>query len=425
MESFDKQADSITRQIHRSRKKVTILFTDIEDSTRYWDTYGDVKGRLMVDIHNRLAFPVIHHFKGRIIKTIGDSIMVSFKYKEDALKAAVAIQQALSKKRKEDKDFQLRVRIGIHTGEAIVEEGDIFGNVVNVAARLEGKGKGNEILLSYNTASTLNSRHYNLVKYGRVALKGKRSEITVYKCNWREYEDLTGRIRYHGWLPLVPKQKRELLLYLLSFGGVLYFIYLNYLRYLISDSEDAALMFLNPKLLLQQEPVLLGSVVGVLLLILFLLFSSRSIPGFLLHSIKGGFGFAVAFMLIWLPVHYYQAEWEQGWNKVLHESKHLFVQVQENDAPVYRHSNIKAEVLLVTNENDLLLLGDVQKHNGTTWNKVLIAPHEYGWMERVTPRNRRITLTNKFYFRFKDLYPFIFGLLGFLWGVVDFRIKPA
>ncbi len=425
MESFDKLANSITKQIHRSRKKVTILFTDIEQSTRYWDEHGDVKGRMMVNIHNRLAFPIVRHFKGRVIKTIGDSIMASFKYPEDAVKAAVAIQQTLSKRRKEDADFQLRVRIGIHTGEAIVEDGDVFGNVVNTAARLEGKGKGNEILLSYNTASELHAKRYSLVKVGKVMLKGRSTELTVYKCNWREFNDLTRDIRYHGWLPLVPKQKREILIYLLSFSAVLYFIYLNTLRFFIADDEEAALITLNPKLLLTQDPILLGSVIGGALLILFLLFISRSIPGFLLHLIKGGFGFAVAFMLAWLPIHFIDFDRDKLWNEVLHESNHLFVQVQEDKAPIYQSPNIGAKVLQFTNTDDLLLLSDVHTVNGDTWNKVLIAPGEYGWMERVTPRNRRVTLTDKFYFRFKDIYPFILGLLGFLWGVVDFRIKPA
>lgn len=425
MESFDKLANSITRQIHRSRKKVTILFTDVEDSTGYWDRHGDVKGRLMVDVHNRLAFAIVRHFKGRVIKTIGDSIMASFKYPEDAVNAAVAIQQTLSKRRKEDSNFQLRVRIGIHTGEALVEDGDVFGNVVNTAARLEGKGRGNEILLSYNTASELHAKRFSLVKVGKVMLKGRTSELTVYKCNWREFNDLTSEIRYHGWLPLVPKQKREILIYLLSFSAVLYFIYLNTMRYLIADDEEAALIFLNPKLLLAQEPLLLGSVAGAILLLLLMLFSSRSIPGFLLHLIKGGFGFAVAFMLAWVPVHFIDLDRDKQWNEVLHESKHLFVQVQEDKAPIYQSPNIDAKVLQFTNTGDLLLLSDVQTMNGDTWNKVLIAPGEYGWIERVTPRNRRVTLTDKFYFRFKDIYPFILGLLGFLWGVVDFRIKPA
>jgi class 3 adenylate cyclase len=85
MSLYGEVTNSIVRQIHRSRRPVTILFTDIEDSTRYWDTYGDVKGRLMVDQHNRLTFPVVKRFGGRIIKTIGDAIMASFKDPEDAV----------------------------------------------------------------------------------------------------------------------------------------------------------------------------------------------------------------------------------------------------------------------------------------------------------------------------------------------------
>ncbi len=194
---------------------------------------------------------------------------------------------------------------------------------------------------------------------------------------------------------------------------------------LIADDENAALISLNPKLMMTQEPVVLVSGAGIILALLLLLFSSRSIPGFLLHIIKGGFGFAVAFMLAWLPVHFIDLDRDKQWNEVLYESQHLFVQVQEDKAPIYQNPDIKAKVLQVTNTDDLLLLSDVQTVKGDTWNKVLIAPGEYGWMERVTPRNRRVTLTDKFYFRFKDIYPFILGLLGFLWGVVDFRIKPA
>ena len=70
---------SIAQQIKRSRKIVTILFTDIEGSTLYWERHGDIKGRLMVDRHNRMLFPVVKRFHGKVIKTIGDAIMASFK----------------------------------------------------------------------------------------------------------------------------------------------------------------------------------------------------------------------------------------------------------------------------------------------------------------------------------------------------------
>ncbi|NIT40519.1 MAG: hypothetical protein GTN46_03035, partial [Gammaproteobacteria bacterium] len=84
-------------------------------------------------------------YRGRIVKHIGDSIMASFKSPKTALRAAIGIQQILEKRRNEDPAFQLRVRIGVHTGEALVEDSDIFGDAVNLAARVQNLAKGNEI----------------------------------------------------------------------------------------------------------------------------------------------------------------------------------------------------------------------------------------------------------------------------------------
>ena len=102
----------------------------------------------MVDRHNRLLFPMVQKFKGRIIKTIGDSIMAAFSKPEHALKAAVAMQQTMAMERQGDDTFNICIRIGIHTGDAIVEKEDVYGDIVNVAARVEKISKGDEILVS-------------------------------------------------------------------------------------------------------------------------------------------------------------------------------------------------------------------------------------------------------------------------------------
>ena len=69
----------LSRYIRKSTKPLTILLTDIEGSTEYFDERGDIAGRLMVDQHNRLVFPVIMRFRGKIIKTTGDGVMASFR----------------------------------------------------------------------------------------------------------------------------------------------------------------------------------------------------------------------------------------------------------------------------------------------------------------------------------------------------------
>ena len=157
---------SVSRQIRRSRKPVTILFTDVEDSTAYWDEYGDLDGRLMIDLHNRLVSPVIKRYKGKIVKHIGDSIMASFKSSRNALKASIAIQQILEKRRSEDAAFRLRVRIGIHAGKALVDGDDIFGDAVNLADSVKVLDKGNEIYVSSSTASLLQKEDLSLTQLG-------------------------------------------------------------------------------------------------------------------------------------------------------------------------------------------------------------------------------------------------------------------
>ena len=416
---------SIIRQINRSRRPVTILFTDIEESTRYWDRHGDIKGRLMVDRHNRLIFPVIRCFHGRVIKTIGDAIMASFKQPADAMKAAIGIQQVLDNARRHDNSFQLHIRIGLHTGEAIVEDTDVFGDVVNVAAHVENQAKGDQILLSASIARLLRDKHFFLQKHGDFAPKGKRGKIMLYRCDWEQYRDLTEHFSHRTWLPLVPRQKRELLFYGVVFLGSLYFLYLKYLRYVIADSEEVALLFLNPSHLFQEQPVAVGGIALVLAGLLFWFWRLRSIPGFLLHLIKGGFGFSVVFMLVFWPLHYFDPDWGEKWNGVLHESSHLFVHVLEDDANIFQRPTVTSDVLMQVSKGNLLLLGDVLSRYGYEWNKVLIGPRRYGWIERITPRQRRVTLTEKFYFRYKDLYVLLTGLLGFVWGILDFRIKPT
>ena len=89
--------DSITaalsRHIRKSTKPLTILLTDIEGSTEYFDERGDIEGRLMVDQHNRLLFPVITRFRGKIIKTTGDGFIASFRVPTNSVQATIGIQQ--------------------------------------------------------------------------------------------------------------------------------------------------------------------------------------------------------------------------------------------------------------------------------------------------------------------------------------------
>ena len=421
---------SVSRHIRRSRKPVTILFTDIEGSTRYWDLHGDVEGRLMIDLHNRLIYPVIKRHRGKVIKNIGDAIMASFKSPKNALTAAIGIQQILERQRSEDESFQLKVRIGVHTGKALVETDDVFGDAVNVAARVEGYGEGDEICLSDNTASKLGKLAFGLVEKGSFVPRGKSSGVTIYRCEWEKYPSMIKGVKESPLLQVVMRQKLELLFYSLATLSILYLLFFKYLRFALADWESLALITLNVQLVLQSHIFFPISVTIVIIAAVVFLTHLRPIPRFTLNLLKGGFGFSAAFLLFFLPTHYLPTDNGIRLNETLYESHHLFVEVLEGNTKVLEMPTESSAVIQTVTRGTILLLSDVAERGGMKWNKVLVPGKKYGWIPRVVPAKigvpqKRLSIANKFYFRYRDLYALAFGVIGFIWGVLSFRIRPA
>ncbi|MDY6792881.1 MAG: adenylate/guanylate cyclase domain-containing protein [Thermodesulfobacteriota bacterium] len=425
----------ITRQIKSTRKQITILFTDIEDSTRYWDTRGDIDGRLMVDYHNRLIFPVIKKFKGKIIKTIGDAIMASFSRPEQAVKAAIGIQQILQKTRRQDKNFGLKVRIGIHTGKAIVEHSDVFGDVVNVASRIEQIGEGNEIFLSENTADKINKKAFGLVKSISFTPKGKKRKIKLYRCEWESLNQLIDGIQIDPFLAMKLRQKIEILIYALSCIGILYFLYIKYIRYILADSESLALFYLNPQHFISVPPIVPVILGAIAFLATILLVRMTTVPHFVFMMLKGSFGFCIGFFLFYLPATFIPLEYMPSkigilLNQEIFQSSHLFVEVKSKDTNIRENPSIHAKSLKKVDKGELLLLTDVKKIDRLTWNKVLIGKKHYGWILRITPAKigvpeKRVAITYKFYFKYIDLFALFIGAIGFIWGFLNFRLLPV
>ncbi len=125
---------------------VTLMFTDIEGSTRSWDKYPE-RFHNALALHNSLIRKALAAHSGYEVKTIGDAFMVAFADPLAAARGAIAIQRAI-----ESADFgdipPQRVRIGLHSGEIEPYGGDYFGPVVNRTARIADAGQGGMILLS-------------------------------------------------------------------------------------------------------------------------------------------------------------------------------------------------------------------------------------------------------------------------------------
>src|SRR5690606_32308391 len=112
---------------------VAVVFTDLEGFTRFTAREGDEAARALIDEHNRITGPIVRSRGGKVVKRIGDGLMLSFASTEAAVLAAVELVEAPS---------ELRLRAGVHCGEAVVTQDDLIGHDVNVAARVAAAAKG-------------------------------------------------------------------------------------------------------------------------------------------------------------------------------------------------------------------------------------------------------------------------------------------
>lgn len=132
-----------------SIKRMAVLFTDIVGSTNFFKVRGNLAGREMLQRHQNIVSPAIIEFGGSVVKFLGDSVLAYFFNPEEALKAGIKIQESFGKyNSKRDPGDQIHIRIFIHYGDGIVEDNDIYGDVVNVAAKLLPLVAGDQIVIS-------------------------------------------------------------------------------------------------------------------------------------------------------------------------------------------------------------------------------------------------------------------------------------
>ena len=172
----------------------TFCFTDLVDSTSYFASLGDEAADVARRDHFRLVADSAAAHGGEVVKTIGDSVMLSFLSPAEAVTCAVRIQQAAARTRARSGGPQ--IRIGVNAGEATLEAGDWFGPPVVVASRLCGRAEADQILVSdvvRTLAGTRGGHAYKSV--GLLELKGLADPVATAEVLW---ESLAG---WNGALP--------------------------------------------------------------------------------------------------------------------------------------------------------------------------------------------------------------------------------
>ena len=136
---------------HQSPNTYSFLFTDIEGSTRLWEKQPE-EMRVALSRHDAILREAVESHNGRVVKTTGDGCHAAFGDASKGIAAALAAQQALEATSWDRLEPGIRVRMGLHTGQAELRAGDYFGPALNRAARLMSIGHGRQILLSAATA---------------------------------------------------------------------------------------------------------------------------------------------------------------------------------------------------------------------------------------------------------------------------------
>jgi predicted ATPase len=177
---------------------VTFLFTDIEGSTRLWQA-DETAMRAAVARHDELLRGIMREHGGDVFSTMGDGLAAAFPSAPSGVAAALTAQDALAAEAWPG-SVAIRVRMGLHTGEAERRDGDYFGSAVNRAARLMAVGSGGQVLCSAATAGLLEPG-VALVDLGEHRLRDLERPMHVFQMGGGSFPHLRSLDAFPGNLP--------------------------------------------------------------------------------------------------------------------------------------------------------------------------------------------------------------------------------
>ncbi|MHB8879492.1 MAG: adenylate/guanylate cyclase domain-containing protein, partial [Myxococcaceae bacterium] len=161
---------------------LAIVFTDIKGFTQRTSAQTLEQNERLLALHASLLSPLFRAFGGHIIKTIGDAFLVTFESPTQAVLSGAAIQDRLWQHNREAPEAErLEVRVAINVGEVRVEKGDVFGEPVNIAARVEGITDAGEVYFTEAVYLSMNKAEVPSAEVGAFELKGIPGKVKVFK----------------------------------------------------------------------------------------------------------------------------------------------------------------------------------------------------------------------------------------------------
>jgi class 3 adenylate cyclase len=171
--------------------EAAVLFADVSGSTKLYETAGDTVAHAAIEKCVNLMREKTVNAKGRVIKTIGDEVMSAFATADQAADAAIEMQSAISEMPPVG-NTQIGIRIGFNHGPVVERDGDVFGDAVNLAARLAGVATKGQIITARDTVMMMSPMLKAATRaITTIQVKGKAQEIQVYELIWQQSEDMT------------------------------------------------------------------------------------------------------------------------------------------------------------------------------------------------------------------------------------------
>lgn len=193
---------------------ITVMFADVAGSTELYQQFGDEHANAIIHDVLEMMSDITIKNSGKVVKTIGDEIMCRFSKADNAFITASVIQEMLHNRPKVN-GVKVNVRIGMHTGQALLrEDGDVFGDVVNVAARVVAIAKGNQIITTKDTIDALSAVFQTSCReFDRIPLKGQSEESVICEVIW-EADDATRMSTMINFIDTIPSARQLHLKYM-------------------------------------------------------------------------------------------------------------------------------------------------------------------------------------------------------------------
>jgi class 3 adenylate cyclase len=168
-----------------------VLFVDISGSTRLYETLGDEQALAHVGSSLALLSQVCEECGGKVVKTTGDGAMCVFDTADVALRASRLMHEKIEQQQHPGEP-NLGIHIGCHFGPVLENAGDLYGDAVNLAARVAGLAKVGQIITTADTVGQLSPALAERARMlSQVPVKGKQKAVTIFEFLWQDSEDLT------------------------------------------------------------------------------------------------------------------------------------------------------------------------------------------------------------------------------------------